>query len=147
MRIVEEVHAPHDPQRVFAFLNDFTTTTRWDPGTVSTVRLEGDGGPGTTYRNVSRFMGRTSTLVYETVASEPGRLVELRGGNDTVRVHDRMEISPHSVAGVPGSQVRYTADFTFQGPWRFAGWLAYPALRRLGRKGREGMTRALAHLS
>jgi hypothetical protein len=40
---------------VFDYVSDFTTTTEWDPGTVDTVRVDGDGGVGTTYRNRSRF--------------------------------------------------------------------------------------------
>ena len=38
---------------MFAYLSDFTTTNEWDPGTVSTERVSGDGGVGTTYHNTS----------------------------------------------------------------------------------------------
>ena len=60
-------HRPHrhrrSPRRqvVFAYLSDFTTTTEWDPGTVRTTRESGDGGIGTRYRNVSRFLGRETS--------------------------------------------------------------------------------------
>ena len=50
--------------RVYAFLSDFTTSEQWDAGTVSTTRVSGDGGVGTTYRNVSRFLGRDTELTY-----------------------------------------------------------------------------------
>ena len=43
--------------KVWAYLSDFTTTEEWDPPTVSTVRRSGDGGVGTTYSNVSKFLG------------------------------------------------------------------------------------------
>ena len=44
--------------QVWAYLSDFTTTQEWDPPTVSTVRQSGDReGVGTTYLNVSEFLG------------------------------------------------------------------------------------------
>ncbi len=49
---------------VFSYLSDFTTTTDWDPGTVSTVRRHGNGGVGTTYVNTSTFLGRATQLTY-----------------------------------------------------------------------------------
>jgi uncharacterized protein YndB with AHSA1/START domain len=36
--------------RVFDYLSDFTSTTDWDPGTVTTVRQQGDGGVGSAGR-------------------------------------------------------------------------------------------------
>ena len=49
------------PDAVFAYLADFTTTEQWDPGTVRTVRIAGDGGVGTRYANTSRFAGRNAS--------------------------------------------------------------------------------------
>ena len=54
------VEKPLDP--VFDFLSDFTTTVQWDPGTVTTVLLHGDGGIGTTYRNTTKFLGKETQL-------------------------------------------------------------------------------------
>jgi uncharacterized protein YndB with AHSA1/START domain len=47
--------------QVWAYLTDFTNTEEWDPPTVSTTRISGDGGVGTVYRNVSKILGRCST--------------------------------------------------------------------------------------
>lgn len=47
---------------VFDYLSDFTTTTEWDPGTVTTVRQHGNGGIGTTYLNTSQFLGRRTPM-------------------------------------------------------------------------------------
>ncbi len=38
------VYTQAAPDAVFAYLADFTTTEQWDPGTVRTVRVAGDGG-------------------------------------------------------------------------------------------------------
>ena len=64
MKIQRTVETPAAPAAVFAYLSDFTTTTEWDPGTVSTTRVSGDGGVGTEYHNVSTFMGRETELTY-----------------------------------------------------------------------------------
>jgi hypothetical protein len=54
--------------RVFDYLSDFTSTTDWDPGTVTTVRQAGDGGVGTSYLNTSEFLGRRTELRYAPAA-------------------------------------------------------------------------------
>ena len=64
--------------KVFAYLSDFETTTEWDPGTVSTVKVAGDGGPGTTYRNTSSFAGRETELEYVVQQREADRVFQLR---------------------------------------------------------------------
>ncbi len=53
---------------VFAYLADFRTTEPWDPATLRTFRLGGDGGVGTPYATTARFPGLISDLVYEVVA-------------------------------------------------------------------------------
>ena len=57
---------------VWDYLSDFCSTNDWDPGTVETVRTSGDGGPGTTYRNTSRFLGRETRLTYTVTEMRPG---------------------------------------------------------------------------
>lgn len=91
MQLVRTVESTHTPDEVFAYLADFATTTEWEPGTVETVRLSGDGGLGTTYRNTSRFLGRETELVYEVTEHTVPTRVVLRGENDTVISlgHDR----------------------------------------------------------
>ena len=64
MELVRTIAVERPVEEVFAYLADFTTTTRWDPGTVRTTRESGDGTVGTRYRNVSKFMGRTVELTY-----------------------------------------------------------------------------------
>ncbi|KAA1423343.1 polyketide cyclase [Mumia zhuanghuii] len=96
---------------VFAYLSDFTTTEQWDPGTVETTRLSGDGGVGTRYRNVSKFLGKSVELTYETTRLEPQAVFEVTGRNDSVTTQDHMVFA----AVGEGTQVSYTADFAFHG--------------------------------
>jgi carbon monoxide dehydrogenase subunit G len=103
------VARPVEP--VFDYLSDFTHTFDWDPGTVETTRVSGDGGVGTTYANTSEFMGRTTELEYETIALErPGRL-QFRGRNDAVIATDTLTLTP--TADGTATEIHYRADFVF----------------------------------
>lgn len=143
MLLQRTVLTPADPERVFAYLSDFTTTTEWDPGTVTTERISGDGGVGTTYRNVSKFLGRESMLTYTVTEHAPPTRFGLRGENATVVAHDTMEVH----AAGAGTQVTYTADFRFKGVARFLAPLLRPALTRLGDDAEEGLAEALGRLA
>jgi hypothetical protein len=143
MRIVRTVEVPTPVETVFDYLSDFTTTTEWDPGTVRTVRIAGSGGVGTTYHNVSSFLGRETELTYAVTDLRPGRLIALRGENRTVVAHDRMELSASEDGG---TRVDYTADFTFKGFARLVAPFLAPALKRLGDEAEQGMRNALTAL-
>jgi hypothetical protein len=99
------------PDRVYAFLADFENAEEWDPGTVECRRLEGDGGVGTRYRNVSSFLGRKTTLEYVTTELEPARFVHFTGHNEQFTGHDRLRLE----ASGAGTQVTYDAEFAFHG--------------------------------
>ena len=86
MKLQRSVECNAAPAAVFAYLSDFTNTNEWDPGTVKTVRVSGDGGVGTTYQNTSKFMGRETELTYEVVEHQPDRRVRAARGE---RLGDR----------------------------------------------------------
>jgi carbon monoxide dehydrogenase subunit G len=104
------------PDRVYAFLADFANAEEWDPGTVECSRVEGDGGVGTRYRNVSSFLGRTTTLEYVATELEPSTYVHFRGHNDQFTGHDRLRLTPSGA----GTEVTYDAEFAFSGVSRVA---------------------------
>ena len=128
------------PEEVFAYLQDFTTTTEWDPGTVSTTLVSGDGGVGSRYRNVSRFLGRETRLDYVVEEVEAPRLLRLRGENKTVVAHDTMTLTP---AGPDATELTYHAQFDFKGAARFVAPLLAPAFKRLGDEAEKGLLAAL----
>ncbi|MGW6693896.1 SRPBCC family protein [Rhodococcus sp. NPDC054953] len=130
------------PEAVFAYLADFTSTERWDPGTVRTVRISGDGGVGTRYANTSRFAGRTSDLVYEVVALTPDTSLELRGENTALIARDTINVHPYA----NGSVVTYRVRFTFQGWLRWAEPFLRIAVARLLDRGTGGLRRELARI-
>jgi hypothetical protein len=120
MKLQRSVETNAAPAAIFAYLSDFTNTNEWDPGTVQTVRVSGDGGIGTTYRNTSKFMGRETELTYEVIRHQP----------DTVFA----------------SRVTYTADFEFKGLGKLIAPLLKPALKKLGDEAEEGLRDALEKL-
>jgi hypothetical protein len=129
MKIFRKVQSTRVAEDVFEYVSDFTKTEEWDPGTVTTVRLHGDGGVGTRYRNVSRFLGRETELEYEVISFEPGASIHLRGTGDNVVADDRI-----AVRELPdgGSELTYDAHFRFSGVARLLAPLVAPAFKRLG---------------
>lgn len=146
MRLQRRVTVDTPIDRVFAYLSDFTTTTEWDPGTVRTTRVSGDGGVGTRYANITRFRGRETELTYVVQELEPGRRIALRGENKTVEATDTLVVRPARTSTGTGTEVTYTADFTFKGVARFVAPLLTPALRRLGDEAEKGLRETLSRL-
>jgi len=158
MRLRRTVTVDKPLNKVFSYLSNFTTTTEWDPGTVTTVRSSGDGGFGTEYLNTSTFAGRETQLTYVVQELVPNQRIALRGENKTVIAHDTMTFrevaSGASATGASatgtgtgtGTEVTYTADFTFKGMTRFFAPFLKPAFERLGNEAETGMAAALARL-
>ena len=72
----------------------------------------------------------------------PDERIRLRGENKTVIAVDTMTF--RSVDA--GTEVTYTAEFTFKGPSRLLAPLLRPAFERLGTKAQAGMRTALHQL-
>lgn len=123
---------------VFAYLSDFTNTEEWDAGTVRTTRVNGDGGVGTTYRNVSKFLGREVEIDYVVQRIVPGQEFALRGENGTTVAHDTMTF--REVPG--GTEVTYRGDFAFKGVFRLFAPLTVPVFKKLFDDGAEGIRNA-----
>lgn len=143
MKIQRTVETPAALSSVFAYLSDFTTTTQWDPGTVETTRVSGDGGVGTVYHNVSEFNGRRSELRYEVVDLQPERRVALHGEGKSVTADDLMELESLPAGG---TRVTYTADIRLKGVLRLVEPLLGGAFKKLGDEAEQGLRDALATL-
>ena len=130
------------PEAAYAYLADFTHAEEWDPGTQSCRRTSGDGGVGTTYHNVSRFLGREVEVTYTTAELAPPTRVHLRGSNEQFEGHDIFEIT----AAGRGSQVRYTAQMSFSGIAKLAAPAVAAYLPFLARKTVDRLRAALDRL-
>jgi uncharacterized protein YndB with AHSA1/START domain len=140
IQIHRTLRTPRPAEEVFAYLQDFTTTEEWDPGTVRTNRISGDGGVGTRYRNVSRFLGRQTELTYVVEEVDAPRRLRLRGENRSVVTHDTMTLAPVPTGG---TELSYRAEFAFKGMARWVAPMLRPALGRLGDKAEQGLREAL----
>ncbi|WP_198676252.1 SRPBCC family protein [Kribbella monticola] len=129
-------------ETVFAYLSDFETTVDWDPGTVSTVKLAGDGGVGTKYRNKSSFAGRETELEYVVQQFEPGRIFQVRGENKTVVALDTMTFREIGAR----TEVTYRAEFDFKGVARVIEPLLRGQFKKLGDEAKTGLRAALLEL-
>lgn len=121
-----------DIHTVWDYLTDFRTTEEWDPPTVSTERTSGDGGVGTTYHNVSSFLGSQSEVDYVVSAVEPLERFEIRGdAGRSLDLHDTItfERLPEG-----GTRVTYRAEFRTHGAAKLAEPLLPPGLKVLGDK-------------
>jgi hypothetical protein len=137
-RTVTTAAAPH---RVLPYLLDFENAPEWDSGTISCTRTSGDGGPGTVYRNVSRFAGRTVELDY-TVESAGDAGFVIVGRNDSTTSRDSITVTAQGT----GSSVDYRADFEFRGLGRWLWPLVLPLLHKLGSDTAHTLGRALDRL-
>jgi hypothetical protein len=126
--IIRTLTTRWDPESVLAYLLDFTSAEEWDAGTVSCTLLAGDGGVGTTYRNVSRFLGNETTLDYVVESVSPGHRFVITGTNKTVTSRDTITVR----ASGAGAEVVYRAEMTFHGFASVISPLLSPFLKRLG---------------
>lgn len=124
---------------LFSYFSDFTTTNEWDPNTVKTTIISGDGGVGTKYSNVSTFNGRESSLVYEVIEYQPNHLIRLRGENKTLVAVDTMMIE--EVNGF--RRFTYEARFTFKGIAKIAAPFLKIAFAKLATDAETGLRKVL----
>ena len=127
---------------VWRYLTDFTNTEEWDPPTVSTTRLSGDGGVGTVYRNVSNILGNNVEIEYTVSAMEPMIRFEVKGATSHVDLHDTITFDWDG----PMTVVTYRAEFAPQGAAKLAEPLLPLGLKKLGDDAEEQMAKCLRRL-
>lgn len=94
-------------ETVWTYVSDFCTSQEWDPPSVTTTRTSGEGGVGTTYHNVSKFLGKETEVSYESTEYVEGELLQLKGDAGSIQLLDTLTFS--STDG--GTSVTYRADF------------------------------------
>lgn len=113
---------------VVGYLADFGNAVDWDPGTQSCERQ--DSGPvkvGSTWRNVSRFLGRQTVLDYRLEVLQPGHIT-LVGSNATATSTDDI-----TVRDMPSnaSEITYQARIELRGVARLGEPIVNAAMRRV----------------
>lgn len=141
-KIEREVTVHKSLDQVWDYLTDFTNTEEWDPPTVTTDRVSGDGSVGTVYKNVSKALGKEVEATYTVVEVEPKRLFRLRGEASSMQLLDTITFEE----GAGTVTVRYTAEFDPQGVAKLLEPLMPLGLKKLGDDAAKSMQAALERL-
>lgn len=141
--IQREVRTSKPMADVVAYLSDFSNAAQWDTGTVTCVRLgSGPIAVGTTFRNVSTFRGKETSLQYELTRLDADHLV-LVGTNKTVTSTDDMTFAADPAGG---TVVTYRATLVFHGLAKLATPFLRKSFEGLGDQTQQQMTRVLASI-
>ncbi len=140
-RLHERIETALPPGPTFDFVADFANARLWDPGVVSSSRL--DDGPldvGARYRLEVRMGRRTAPMTYRvSVFDRPNRVV-LVGSGSGVDAVDAIRFVPTD----DGTRVEYTADIRLRGLLRLAQPLFRGTFARIADAAATGMRSALA---
>lgn len=141
-RYTATVDTAWDREEAFAYLADFANISDWDPGVVRADRHTGEPlTVGARFEVTTSYMGRESTLVYETIEIEEPRKVVLQAETGTFTSLDTMtfDLRPGG-----GTLVTYDADLAMKGVAKLAELPMRLAFRRIGDAARDGLRNRLA---
>ena len=86
-RYAATVETAWSREAAFAYLADFANISDWDPGVARSRRLGGDPlTVGARFEVITSYLGRESTLTYETIEIDPPRRVLFRAETGTFTV-------------------------------------------------------------
>ncbi len=139
-RINEHIETPLEPEAAFAFIADFANAMHWDPGTVTSERIDsGPVGLGARYRLGVRLGGRVAPMEYRITTFQPPHRVVLVGEGSGVSAVDEIRFVPSG----SGTRIDYSADIRLGGVLRLVQPFLGRAFAKLGRDALAGMQRAL----
>lgn len=130
--------------QVWDYLKDFRSSEEWDPPTVSTTRTGGDGGVGTTYHNVSKFLGSETEVDYVVTEYVEQQVLQLKGDAGSL---DLLDTITFSATPEGGTAVTYKAEFDPHGAAKLAEPLMPVALKLLADKVAESLHDRLEQLT
>jgi carbon monoxide dehydrogenase subunit G len=142
-RIHEHIDTDLPIDAAFDYVADFANSHAWDPGTISSRRI--DAGPvqaGATFLLDVRMGDRVARMEYRIRDFErPTRVVLIGSGPNVDAVDDiRFERTD------TGTHIDYTADIRLGGLLRFVQPFLGGSFEKIGRDAAAGMHRGLARL-
>ena len=130
------ITVPGDPEAIFDYVADFSTTQEWDPGIESARKTsEGPVGLGSEFELTAVFMGRKLRTAYRIVDFDRPERVVVKGGTNQFTSTDTITVTP--VDG--GVQVGYRAVFELSGLLRLAEPFLRGTFQKLGDKAVGGL--------
>ncbi len=131
---VIDVGAP--VSEVFATMADFRTLPEWDPGSIDSTQVEGDGpGVGASYKVTVEFNGKQLPMLYQTVVLEENSRIVLEGTGALVDATDDIGFE----ATATGTRVTYQANLRFKGLVRVVEPLFKKRFEHLGDEAAAGI--------
>lgn len=141
-RYTATVETDWSREQAFAYLADFATISDWDPGVARSKRLTDEPlAVGARFEVTTSYVGRESTLIYETIEIDPPRRVLLRAETGTFTSLDELtfDLRPGG-----GTLVTYDADLGMNGIAKLGELPMRLAFRRIGDAARDGLRNRLA---
>lgn len=132
--------SPKPISEAFAYLADFTNAAEWDENTESVKCLTGDPlALGARYEVVTKFGGRTLTLIYETITLEEPHRAALRSESGPVEIEDTMTFK--DVDG--GTEIHYRAQISPKGVAKLFDPIFHLVFQAVGGRAATGLKQAL----
>lgn len=123
-RVEVTVTIERPPDEVFAFISDFEKNSLWQAGVQKAwFTSNGPFGVGSTYTQLSRFLGRNIEFHFEVSRFEPNKVVEFKTTSGTFPVHIIRAVEP----APEGTRVHAVIEGEASGIFR----LAAPILDRV----------------
>jgi hypothetical protein len=140
VRLVEQRWVERAQDEAFVYTADFSNIEDWDPGVVSSRRLDrGPLGVGSRFELEVEFGRSTMPMVYEITEYEPNDRVVLVGRGDKLDAVDEIRFSRHDNMTV----IDYTADLTFLNWFRHVTRFMGPSLKKVGTSALDGLAAQL----
>ncbi|HMA26252.1 MAG: SRPBCC family protein [Solirubrobacterales bacterium] len=133
--------AAHPQDDVWSYLADLRLIREWDPSVADARLVSGEPGKvGSRYELDVTFLGRTVTLAYETVVSEPPHRIVFAAETDALSVVDEALVLP-----LPeGSRATWNASLHLKGVRQVLELPLRAAFARLGGKAEQGLRERLS---
>ena len=136
----ERIETPLPIDEAFAYVADFANSQEWDPGVVTSERLdEGPVGTGSRFRLGVRLGPRVAPMEYRISVFEPATRVVLIGSGSGVSAVDEIRFERLDT----GTRIDYTADIRLGGLLRLIQPFLGGAFANIGRNAADGMQRTL----
>ncbi|MBA3011492.1 MAG: SDR family NAD(P)-dependent oxidoreductase [Proteobacteria bacterium] len=140
IRLTETIHVDRPLASVFDYTSDFSHIQEWDPGVVSSTKIQsGKTGVGSEYELTLKFGFFRPKMKYRIIEYEPFSTVVLKGEGDAFSAMDTIFFRKTAT----GTQIDYQVDIRFSGFGRSLEGFLSPLMKRIGRKAMLGLKQTL----
>lgn len=140
IRLKESILVKKSLDSVFKYTSDFSHIQDWDPGVVSSVKVDHKKiGVGSQYDLVLKFGPFRPKMKYEIIEYDPFSRVVLKGVGESFTAMDTIVF--RKTAG--GTQIDYQADIRFHRCRNVIDKILSPVIKKTGQKAMAGLEQKL----